>query len=161
MFKNKKADEKLLSPWMFLIWIVVIFGVTIGASMVYGVSFNIKGQESKVLNARVMDCLVKDSNIRDDFFISNFDFYKECNFQKSILEDSNLFFIYVDVTNFSSYTTLYNFSVGNKDLEFQWSLTEKSPDFAKCFEDRIKTKYKGEVILLDVLTCSNNKGEKI
>ena len=161
LLKNKKADEKLLSPWMFLIWIIVILGVSIGASMFYGTRFDIKATESKILNTRMLDCLVVDSNLNGDLFNKDFNLFSSCNFQEKILIDSGLYFLKINVSKVGDSNSLYFNKMGNFDLEIQAQISAKSSSFANCFSDSFKTLYQKEEVILDLLTCSNNEGSKI
>ncbi len=79
MFKNKKAGERILSIYLFIIYIIVGVGIVSGVIVFKGSDLDVREIEAGVLSDKVIDCLVEQGKLRTDFD-SSFDLIRECNF---------------------------------------------------------------------------------
>jgi hypothetical protein len=90
---NRKADERLLSIYLFVIYIIVSIGIVSGVFLFYGSPLDVRKVEAGVLSNRVIDCLAEQGRIRAEVFRDDFDLVKFCNFnfkdntQKSMGEE--------------------------------------------------------------------------
>lgn len=88
--KNKIADEKYLSPWMFIIWIVSAVFIILGVFIFYGAQGDVRQNEADILSTRVLDC-ASNSNLE------NFNLFSDCNLNQNILENEDYFVgVYLD-----------------------------------------------------------------
>jgi len=71
---NKKAGEKVLSIYLFIIYIIVSIGIVSGVLTFYG-PLDVRGVESGILTDKVIDCLVEQGELKE-FNLENcgFDF---------------------------------------------------------------------------------------
>lgn len=79
MFKNKKAGERILSIYLFIIYIIVGVGIVSGVIVFKGSDLDVREVEAGILTDKVIDCLVEQGKLRTDFD-ENFDLIEECNF---------------------------------------------------------------------------------
>jgi hypothetical protein len=77
---NKRGDERLLSIYLFVIYIIVAIGVVSGVLIFYGSPLDVRVVEAGVLNDRIIDCLVPQGNLNNDFLKDNFSLIDFCNF---------------------------------------------------------------------------------
>jgi len=145
MIKNKKAGERLLSIYLFIIYIIVIIGLVSGIINFKDSSLDVRNKEAGVLTDKVIDCLVEQGRLREDFFEADFDLIAECDFnfkdntEKYLGEER--YAVRVDSFYFENKKALKNVEAGKTDLLTYCGLEgEKIP---KC---NIK-----ELYVLDVL----------
>lgn len=140
---NKYADERLLSIYLFIIYIIVAGGIVSGVILFYGSPLEVRELETSLLSDKVIDCLTDKGTINPELSNPEFDLLKFCNF------------------NFSENTKKYQgeeqYAVSVKTYSFD-SCT-KQPDFrilvcAKTLESGVWGRK-------DFLEFCNSKGNKI
>jgi hypothetical protein len=77
---NKKADERLLSIYLFVIYIIVAIGIVSGVILFYGSPLEIRELEANLLSDKVIECLTDKGEIKPAFFNQESDLLKFCNF---------------------------------------------------------------------------------
>ncbi|MBI2046648.1 hypothetical protein HYT26_00585 [Candidatus Pacearchaeota archaeon] len=104
IFRDKNAGEKTLSIWWF--FILALIGVTIVASVVmyYSADVDVKEIEAGILAGKVAGCIIQNGYLDNEFIKtgSNFDIYKNCNIDESVIKNNNNFYIGISVYDFSS-----------------------------------------------------------
>jgi len=78
--KNKKADERVLSIYLFIIYVIVAIGIVSGVLLFYGSGLDIRKVEASVLSDKVIDCLVEQGRLRENVFGKGFDLLGFCGF---------------------------------------------------------------------------------
>lgn len=63
MWSNKKADERVLSIYLFIIYIIVAIGIVSGVLLFYG-ALDIREVEAEVLTDKVIDCLTEQGKLK-------------------------------------------------------------------------------------------------
>ncbi|MBU0977979.1 MAG: hypothetical protein KKD18_06175, partial [Nanoarchaeota archaeon] len=121
MFLNKKGDEKYLSPWNILIWIILIGTIVIALGMFNSAKTDIRSEEARILAHRVIDCIIQDGKTLAPL-TENFDLLEKCNLNKKIIEESGAFYIGITLTDLNTNEIIEQYSVGDKDLKFQCAL---------------------------------------
>jgi len=76
---NKKADERLLSIYLFIIYIIVGVGIVSGVIIFKDSDLDVREIEAGILTDKVIDCLVEQGKLRIDFD-ADFDLIGECDF---------------------------------------------------------------------------------
>ncbi len=76
---NKKADEKILSIYLFIIYIIVGVGIVSGVIIFKDSDLDVREIEAGILTDKVIDCLVEQGKLRTDFDV-DFDLMGECDF---------------------------------------------------------------------------------
>lgn len=79
MTKNKKADERVLSIYLFIIYIIVSVGIVSGVILFYGSPLDIRTVESGILANKVIDCLTEQGELKGGVLDKDFDLMSSCN----------------------------------------------------------------------------------
>lgn len=163
-FKNKKAAEEILSPWMFFIWIVIASGVLVGISVFYNNDFDLRQKESEILNSMIYDCFVNDESVLNEFYDSKSEINPElvinsCGLNYSIL-NSDDFYIDIKIYEEDSNNIYKFFKIGNENFEVWCSGNFKGENIPRCSLNSFSV-FVDVPIRVEILTASNNKGEKL
>lgn len=76
---NKKAGERVLSIYLFIIYIIVAIGIVAGVILFYG-PMNIREAEAGILTDKVIDCLTDGGKLEAEVLDADFDLIEECKF---------------------------------------------------------------------------------
>lgn len=79
LLSDKKAGERILSIYLFIIYIIVGVGIVSGVILFRSSNLDVREIEAGILTDKVIDCLVEQGKLRTDFD-ENFDLIGECNF---------------------------------------------------------------------------------
>lgn len=77
--KNKKGGERVLSIYLFIIYIIVAVGIVSGVIIFYGKPLDVRSLEAEILTDKVIDCLVEQGELKSEVGDS-FDLLKNCKF---------------------------------------------------------------------------------
>ena len=80
MINNKKGGERILSLYLFIIYIIVCVGVVSGVILFYGTGLDIRIAEVGVLSDKVIDCITDSGNLDEKVLKDDFDLLNFCNF---------------------------------------------------------------------------------
>lgn len=155
--KNKKAGERYLSFWMFLIWIIIIIGIVWGVAMFYSVKIDVRNIESETLAVRIINCLGEDFDYSQTISKS-FSIYDKCNFNEQVL-NSAIYYFSINIGENGK--NLYSIIGGNEDFkvqcEYQELKSKTESTLAICArKSALFTDTKtNKVYSIDVLTASN------
>jgi len=64
LLSNRKADERVLSIYLFIIYIIVGIGIVSGVILFYGSPLDVREREAGVLTDAVIDCLVDGGQLK-------------------------------------------------------------------------------------------------
>lgn len=78
MEMNKKADERILSIYLFIIYIVVSIGIVSGVLLVQGSGLDVRKVEAGILADKIIDCLVDQGNLNTAVLSEDFDLLSFC-----------------------------------------------------------------------------------
>lgn len=162
MIKNKKAAERYLSPWMFLIWVLIGVFIVAGVFLFYSSEADVREEESEILALRIIDCLVKDGNFNEEF-LGEFDIFQECNLNKKILDEDRDFYFKISVYDDSG-GLLKQLEKGEKEFFVQCNLEgkEESEGFPACSEKKIYAlNLENKKLRIEILAASNQKGGRL
>jgi hypothetical protein len=163
---NKKGDEKLLSVWMFIIWILVALGVVLGVMIFYSAEADVRYLQAGILSLRVSDCIFSDGYVDEKFLKEDFDIFSYCNIDKKLFDENKLFLRVEVIDSVSSDSLLKKEIVyGNKDFEIQCKIREgaEAKNFARCVKKRFVLLYEDDEVkqaVIDVFAGSNIFGGK-
>lgn len=96
---NKSA--KLLSIWWFFVLAVVSTGIVVGTLAFYGADINVKGIEAETLTNKIIDCLVNQGKINQDFLETDYDIFENCNLNRSLLAQQGKYFIKITISDYA------------------------------------------------------------
>lgn len=167
---NKKADERLLSIWMFLSWIIIGGGLVWGVALFFSSSVDVRQSEANILNQRIADCLTSDFNISK--FDSNFDLFSKCALRKNIIENSDFYYINLTIDSYTGnnildayfsgsavkspvYNILYGVGYFEADCNYQLNKNKAELNFAQCSFRKIVILDKNQAYEIKILTASN------
>ncbi len=152
IIKNKKGAEEYLSPWMFLIWVIIAVAIIIGVVIFNSAEIDVRGREAEILAVRSIDCLVDNGYVNEDFFQDYFNIYEKCGLEEEIITNGDY---WLNVSVYSSGILLKSFTAGVKNFEMLCQLGE-SEDFPKCSEKKIYAlRDNGEIITIRIIAGSN------
>lgn len=77
---DKKADERVLSIYLFIIYIVVSIGIVSGVLLVQGSGLDVRRVEAEILADKVIDCLVDQGNLNSEVLDGDFNLLDFCGF---------------------------------------------------------------------------------
>lgn len=89
ILKNKKAGERILSIYLFVIYIIVCIGVVSGVILFYGARLDIRTAEAGVLSDKVIDCITEKGMLNEEVLKDKFDILNYCNFDIKDNSDSS------------------------------------------------------------------------
>jgi hypothetical protein len=93
--KSKKAEEQLMSFWMFVAWGLIGLTIVGAVYLFYSTEVDVRDTHSLVLANRVVDCLVDSGELNSAFFNEDFDLFSICDLNEDSFEDN--FYISVNV----------------------------------------------------------------
>ena len=79
-FKYKKAGERVLSIYLFVVYIIVSVGIVSGVLIFYGQPLDVRELEAGILTDKVIDCLVEQGKLKPEFWDKEIDLKRVCNF---------------------------------------------------------------------------------
>jgi len=95
---NKKADERVLSIYLFIIYTIVAVGIVGGVLLFYG-PLDVRSLEAGVLTDKVIDCLVEQGELKEfDVEGCGFDFKDNTG----IYEGKEQYYIRAELYDFDS-----------------------------------------------------------
>jgi len=97
MIKGKKAGERYLTPWLFLVWVIIGVGIAAGIIIFYSAQADVRKEEADILAVRIIDCLVDNGYFVENF--NSFDIFENCNLDEKVIENGELYFIDIRVYN--------------------------------------------------------------
>ena len=152
---NKKAGERVLSIYLFIIYIIVGIGIVSGVIIFYG-PLDIREIEAEVLTDKVIDCLVDQGQLKEGVLESDFDLMEECKFDfrdnTQKYEGEERYGVSVKIYDFDSIKLKKELSkVGREDfLEFCGSEGKKIP---KCNKKELYVLDGEDKVLLSVVSA--------
>mgnify|MGYP001560940766 CR=1 len=165
---NKKAGERIMAFWWFLVFALIGTFIIVGVIIFYSETIDMRGIEAGILNGRIADCVIKNGNIDEFVNEKNFDFYSKC----LISDKEQDFYGKVSVYEFDSCKK-------NNELECTKLLFEKGfgQDFSgycelqkvkgnqrklpQCAEKDILANINTGKVVLRIVTASNQKSGEI
>ena len=131
IIKEKKAGERILSIYLFIIYIIVSIGIVSGVLLVYGKELDVREVEAGVLGDKIIDCLTEQGILNEAVFTENFDLLDFCRLDFSEEE----YAVRVELLDFYSNEQINKIEVGRKDF-FEFC-NEKGEKLPKCDEKEV------------------------
>ncbi len=170
---NKKADERVLSIYLFIVYIIVAIGIISGVIIFYGSPLDVRLAEASILSSKVIDCITEQGYLKLEVLEDDYDLMKSCYFDFSDKANQyggeEQFAVRLIISNLSSCSKAgeeellevicsenLKIEEGNeKFLEFCTTFTEKveGKKIPKCDESAIYILNKDERTLLRVLSA--------
>lgn len=150
---NKRADSRLLSPWLFFILIIIGIGIIVGVLIFYNTKADIRKEEAAAIANNIMDGIASNGYLNQEVFSSDFFVLTGLNPE-----------MFVDGRDFYFNLTIYGngrpveFSNGTRDFQYQCEIPGNN--FAKCYEKEgiLLSRTNPDMIYrIKLLTASNQK----
>jgi len=140
IIKNKKADERYLSIWMFLNWIVVGACIVVGALIFLNVLTDVRLAEAQVLSDRLSNCLSENFSL-EEFNSAGFDIYAKCGLNKAPLENYDLYYLNITLQEQGSGKAIKQILKGKGTFEvmceYQLNNRKTEQNFAQCANNKL------------------------
>jgi hypothetical protein len=133
MIKQKKADSRLLTPWLFVVFAIVGIGIVLGVIIFYDVESDVRVGEARFLTNMIIEGVIENGYLKEKVFERNFDLLQEARINKAKLAPGGDFFVSMIILKDDE--PIKEFSAGTRDLVIQCSLEGKG--FAKCYETKL------------------------
>lgn len=78
---NKCADERLLSIYLFIIYIIVSIGIVSGVLVFHGAGLDVREIEAEILSDKIIDCLVNEGELVGEVLNEDFNLEEFCNIE--------------------------------------------------------------------------------
>lgn len=154
--KNKKAEERFLSPWLFLVWALIGVAIVIGVLIFYSLKIDVRQTEAKILSTRLIDCLVDNGYLKN---LEGFDVFEECKIDKEIIWNGDYYF---NVSVYEDGILYKNITAGVKDFEIHCELRKESKgEFADCYKREVYALKDNKKVIIKILTASNQLGARL
>jgi len=135
---NKKGDERVLSIYLFIIFIIVSIGIVSGVLLFHGAGLDVREVEADILADKVIDCLVEQGELKNQVFADNFTIGEFCNIN---LRDNSITYKGEEQSAIS--VELFDFNSCSKDdkdevgcsLEIRDRIIIGRNDFELCNEE--------------------------
>jgi len=128
---GKKGGERILSIYLFIIYIIVTIGIVSGVLLVYGKGLDVREAEAGILGSKVVDCLVEQGVLKEEVFSDFFDLSDFCRFDFSGEE----YGVRIEILDFDSKRLLKKKEFGREDF-FEFC-DEKGERLSKCSEKKL------------------------
>jgi hypothetical protein len=162
---NKKADEKILSIYLFIIYIIVLTGIISGVLLFYGSPLDVRELESNILTTRIINCLTEQGNLKSEVLGDNFSLTSECNIYLKDNANENKDEQYAVKIGFFNFDSCFNttsstcsekikeISIGRNDFFEYCKLGEEAEakKFPKCTNNKIYVLNEDKKILIEIL----------
>jgi len=138
--KNNRADSKLISIWWFAVLFLIAGGIVAGTLLFYSRGIDVRALESNVLSDRVLNCLVKDGYIKQDFLENKTDIFKECGLSEKIINKSSSYYLSLSIIDLQTNKKEIGVSFGNmafeKDCKISLSVLN-AENYPKCSDKKV------------------------
>jgi len=152
---NKKAAEKILSVYWFLILVLVAGAIVVGVMLFYSSPFDVRAMEAELLSDKIVDCISDTGHLRQDVAdavlqktLSDFDLIGNCNLN---LEDSTFmndqYYVSLEVYHLDG-QKIDGVDIGRVDFV---PVCNQEGEFPKCVEKRVLL-VNGEEFIIKVLS---------
>lgn len=157
---NKKADDRYLTWWNVLMWVITGAAILVLISFFYSVRIDVRENEATLLGSKIIDCMTDSGKYNQDFNSDNFNIFKECDLDRSTLWKGNYFF---HVSVFKGGELIKENMTGTFKYEKECALKQdmKEGDYPGCFYKELTTSDGISQITIKIFAASNQLGAKI
>ncbi len=93
IMKSKKGGEKYLSIWWFFVLIIIAIGIVIGVTIFSVREVSVKGVESDILVTRIVDCIIDNGHIDQEFLTGEFNLFESCRISKEVVDEGGDYYL--------------------------------------------------------------------
>jgi len=162
MFKNKRAQEKFLSGFNVVVWLILAVVIIVGVSLFNNFSTDARISESRALNQKIIDCIIEDTGELIENFNETFSIYETCGIREDLFEKEFVLGARIELFSSEEEKPDITLHFGSTEMIFLCDLTgEAKPD--NCFSEIafVNDKKENRAYQIKVLTASNHNGKEI
>lgn len=158
---KKRAIEKIMTIWWFVIWIIVIVGVVGNVYIFVNREIDYRRIDVKILNDKISSCLQNNyfNFSKDDEELKK-DILEICNLNNNTF-NSEIFSVKIKIEN--NDIMIREIVLGSKAMFVQCEIKKglKAVHYPICLENEINIKYKNSLYKIKIYSASNAKGKRI
>lgn len=153
MIKNKNADSRMISPWLFLILGIIGVAIAMGVFSYFSGTADVRIREAKSLSDKLVFGISEDGYLREGIISGDFDILNSAGIDSRAMDNGGSF--YFNVSIYERDNLKKNFLKGNGDFEIQCRLNGNK--LAKCYyrEFNLIGKLDSKLYKIRILTGSN------
>ena len=161
LLKSKKADEKYLSIWMFLIWAIIGVSIVLGVLMFYSINGDVRQVEAQSLADKLSLCLTTSFSY-EEIAKSDFDIYSKCGLNQDVFSKTNFYYFNINITGEDNSQLEKIFLGGDNwktECDFQFADQKTEDKFPQCvrqdfivFDSKTNKRY-----AVSIVAASNQK----
>jgi len=135
---NKKAEERFLTPWMFIVWILIGVAIVIGVLLFNSAKIDVRKTEADIFTTRLADCMTDTGYLIKGITKDNV--FEVCGLEKDSILNGNYYFEISAKEIESGIYLIDLIEKGKRDLKLQCQLKEtaKAEEFAECSKRTFK-----------------------
>lgn len=159
LLKAKRAvsGTDYLSIWLFIIFAIIGVSIFVGIIIFTSAQVDSRAAEANLLSDKLAECLQNKFDY-EEFTNATFDIYAKCNFNKKVLENTDLYYFSITAKDIASEAS-YSLSKGNGIFAVQCALSQEENNFPRCLSKNILVvDYKtNKQYSLSILAASNQR----
>lgn len=136
--RGESVGDQLMFVWFFLMLVLIVGGLAIGASIYFGKNYDARGEEATILFDKIRDCFVS-----NDLTAENF--YDVCLLNESLLNENNIR-IRICEEECASGKIFLQLGSDFESCYFVSDIEGKNEQFGKCFKGITKKNGKNYII---------------
>ncbi len=155
LLKNKAADSRMLSPWLFFVLGLIGVAIAVGVFSYFSGSADMRVMEAKTLSDRLVFAIAEDGYLKEGVVLGGFDIFANSYIDEKSLDNQGK--LYFNITIYNEEGNLEkSFVRGNADFEIQCRLSGSK--LAKCFyrEFNLVDTTGTKLYKIKIFTGSNN-----
>lgn len=165
---NKRAGEKLLSMWWFIVLAFVGAAIVIGVFIFYSANVDVRGVEASLLSDKILSCLSNNGYLNENALRSDFNIFQECRINEALFRGDSSFYFLINFYDESGKKLREQIEKGTVSFREDCGITmdEKvqAPGWPKCVENSKEMLYfentQIKKIKIEILAGSNQQGKK-
>ena len=160
---NKKAGEKYMSIWWFVILITVGLAVVLGVSAFYSAEKDVRYSEAVILSEKISECIINRGMLKTEVLKESYNIYKNCNLDESVFNSRSNFFFKVEIGSLKEIKGVDTSFESDCGITSVGKASVKAPHLPKCFRENFKINYfdgnEIKEIIVKIITASNQGGD--
>ena len=149
---GKRADSRMISPWLFLILAIIGVAIAVGVFSYFSGTADIRIREAKALSDRLIYGISEEGYLKEGVNTGGYDILEKSGIDSKVMDNQGFF--YFNVSIYEGDRLKASFLKGNGDFEIQCRLSGKN--LAKCYSREFFLLDKtGSLFKVKILTGSN------
>jgi hypothetical protein len=155
---NKKGEDRVLSPWLLIIFTIISVFIVVGILFFYSLKVDVRREEAITISNKIVSYISEEGYFNEEVLEGEI-IDLACLNTDSFAGAGDLYF---NLTIYDDEEIIYNSFRGNRDFEIQCRLNSKH--FAKCYWREfylLNSTDSSQEFRIKLLTASNSQGAKL